>query len=52
LLLDGLTWMRRTGVARAVVNTQVGNQAALALYLQIGFKEEPVGLSVLSAGLR
>jgi ribosomal protein S18 acetylase RimI-like enzyme len=52
LLLDGLTWMRRRGVARALVNTQIGNQAALALYLQIGFKEEPVGLSVLSAGLR
>ena len=51
LLLDGLTWMRRRGVARAVVNTQVGNAAALALYLQIGFEEEPIGLSVLSAGL-
>jgi ribosomal protein S18 acetylase RimI-like enzyme len=52
LLLDGLTWMRRGGGTRAVVNTQVGNQAALALYLQVGFEEEPVGLSVLSAGLR
>ena len=52
LLLDGLSWMRRRGVARAVVNTQVGNDAALALYLQIGFEEEPIGLSVLSAGLR
>jgi ribosomal-protein-alanine N-acetyltransferase len=52
LLLDGLTWLRRRGAARALVNTQVGNQAALALYLQIGFEEEPVGLSVLSAGLR
>jgi ribosomal protein S18 acetylase RimI-like enzyme len=52
LLLDGLTWMRRRGVARAVVNTQVGNAAALALYLQMGFEEEPIGLSVLSAGLR
>jgi ribosomal protein S18 acetylase RimI-like enzyme len=51
LLLDGLVWMRSRGVVRAVVNTQVGNQAALALYVQIGFKEEPVGLSVLSAGL-
>jgi ribosomal protein S18 acetylase RimI-like enzyme len=52
LLLDGLTWMRRGGGTRAVVNTQVGNQAALALYLQVGFEEEPVGLSVLAAGLR
>ncbi len=51
LLLDGLAWMRRRGVARAVVNTQVGNAAALALYVKIGFEEEPIGLSVLSAGL-
>jgi ribosomal protein S18 acetylase RimI-like enzyme len=51
LLLDGLIWMRRRRVTRAVVNTQVGNQAALSLYLQMGFEEEPVGLSVLSAGL-
>ena len=51
LLFDGLAWMRRRGVARAVVNTQVGNEAALALYLQAGFTEEPAGLSVLSAGL-
>lgn len=52
LLLDGLTWMRRKGVSRALVNTQVGNEAALTLYLQIGFQEQPIGLSVLSAGLR
>jgi ribosomal-protein-alanine N-acetyltransferase len=52
LLLDGLTWMRRKGAVRALVNTQVGNQRALALYVQMGFEEEPAGLSVLSAGLR
>ena len=51
LLLDGLDWMRRRGVARAVVNTQVGNSAALSLYRQVGFEEEPIGLTVLSAGL-
>jgi GNAT superfamily N-acetyltransferase len=51
LLLDGLAWMQRRGVARAVVNTQVGNDGALALYLETGFTEEPAGLSVLSAGL-
>jgi ribosomal protein S18 acetylase RimI-like enzyme len=51
LLLDGLRWMRRHGVRRAVVNTQVGNQAALALYLAVGFKEQPNGLSVLATGL-
>jgi ribosomal protein S18 acetylase RimI-like enzyme len=52
LLLDGLNWMRRKGVSRALVNTQVGNQAALTLYLQVGFEEQPAGLSVLSAGLQ
>jgi len=51
LLLDGLHWMRRHGVLKAVVNTQVGNEAALSLYLKAGFREEPVGLSVLSTGL-
>lgn len=51
LLLDGLHWMRRHRVSRALVNTQVGNERALALYLATGFREEPVGLSVLSTGL-
>jgi ribosomal protein S18 acetylase RimI-like enzyme len=51
LLLDGLHWMKRHGVTRAVVNTQVGNDAALSLYLKTGFREEPTGLSVLSTGL-
>jgi ribosomal protein S18 acetylase RimI-like enzyme len=52
LLLDGLWWMRRRGVTRAVVNTQMGNDNALSLYQQVGFRREPSGLSVLSAGLR
>ena len=52
LLLDGLHWLRRRGARRALVNTQVGNDVALALYLAAGFREEPSGLSVLSAGLR
>jgi ribosomal protein S18 acetylase RimI-like enzyme len=51
LLLDGLRWMRKHGVERAVVNTQAGNTGALSLYLNVGFREEPVGLSVLSTGL-
>ena len=51
LLLDGLYWMRRRRVQRAVVNTQVGNDVALQLYLKTGFREDPSGLSVLSAGL-
>jgi ribosomal protein S18 acetylase RimI-like enzyme len=52
LLLDGLRWMSRKGVQRAVVNTQVGNEAALALYLAVGFTEQPNGLSVLATGLK
>lgn len=51
LLLDGLAWLSRHGATRAFVNTQTSNRAALALYLDVGFREEPVGLSVLSAGL-
>jgi ribosomal protein S18 acetylase RimI-like enzyme len=51
LLLDGLHWMRRHGVRRAVVNTQIGNDGALALYRAVGFHDEPGGLSVLTTGL-
>jgi ribosomal-protein-alanine N-acetyltransferase len=47
LALDGLRWMRRRGVERAVVNTQLDNDAAYALYLRLGFREEPWGLVVL-----
>jgi len=49
--LDGLRWLRRKGVAEAVVNTQLGNDAALALYLSLGFRHEPIQLSVLHRGL-
>ncbi|MDQ4068756.1 MAG: GNAT family N-acetyltransferase [Actinomycetota bacterium] len=49
--LDGLRWLRRRGVTDAVVNTQVGNDAALALYLSLGFRKEPTQLSVLHRGL-
>jgi mycothiol synthase len=51
LLLDGLHWMRRRGAEQAVVNTQTDNQAAANLYLSVGFRDEPLGLSVLSAPL-
>lgn len=51
LLLDGLHWMRRRGATQAVVNTQHDNDAALHLYETAGFSREPIGLSVLSAGL-
>ncbi|MDQ2754263.1 MAG: GNAT family N-acetyltransferase [Actinomycetota bacterium] len=51
LLLDGLHWLRRRRVRHAVVNTQTGNLAALALYRQVGFVDEPTGLIVLSVDL-
>lgn len=52
LVLDGLVWLKKRGVERAVVNTQPANGKALALYESIGFRREPRGLSVLSAGVR
>jgi ribosomal-protein-alanine N-acetyltransferase len=52
LVLDGLRWMRRRGVERAVVNTQLENQAACQLYLRLGFRERPEGLAVLRQDLR
>lgn len=51
LVLDGLRWLRRWRAERAVVNTQLENDAALALYESLGFRREPSGLSVLSLGL-
>jgi hypothetical protein len=34
-------------VSEAVVNTQLGNDPALRLYLSLGFREEPIQLAVL-----
>jgi len=51
LVLDALRWLRRWGTERAAVNTPTGNEAALALYESLGFRCEPRGLSVLTAGL-
>lgn len=52
LVLDGLRWMRRKGVERAVVNTQLDNAGAYRLYRRLGFREEPGGLAVLRRDLR
>jgi ribosomal protein S18 acetylase RimI-like enzyme len=51
LLLDGLAWLREAGAYQVAVNTQIGNDAALHLYLSVGFREDPRGLCVLSADL-
>ena len=45
--LDGLRWLQRKGASGAVVNTQLGNDAALALYLSLGFRRERAQLAVL-----
>lgn len=51
LVLDGLRWLRRWRVDRAVVNTQLDNTAALSLYERLGFRLEPSGLCVLTRSL-
>ncbi|HET7487915.1 MAG TPA: GNAT family N-acetyltransferase [Acidimicrobiales bacterium] len=51
MCVDALRWLRRWRVDRAVVNTQMGNEAALALYESLGFRREASGLSVLSAAI-
>jgi ribosomal protein S18 acetylase RimI-like enzyme len=48
LVVDGLRWMRRRGVSRAVVNTQHSNDHALELYERLGFRRQPAGLAVLA----
>ncbi|MEY2430569.1 MAG: hypothetical protein QOC92_294 [Acidimicrobiaceae bacterium] len=47
LAIDGLRWMKRRGVDRAMVNTQEHNDGALALYQHLGFRLQPGGLAVL-----
>jgi ribosomal protein S18 acetylase RimI-like enzyme len=39
LVADSLRWMARWRVQRALVNTHIGNEAALALYHGLGFKD-------------
>jgi ribosomal protein S18 acetylase RimI-like enzyme len=52
LLVDGLRWLRRRGVERAVVNTQVDNERARRLYESLGFRLAPSGLAVLGRSLQ
>jgi ribosomal-protein-alanine N-acetyltransferase len=51
LVGDVLRWMHRRGAARALVNTQQANEAALALYRSCGFRVLPEGLRVLARSL-
>jgi ribosomal protein S18 acetylase RimI-like enzyme len=51
LVVDGLRWLKRWRVDQAVVNTQLENDRALHLYERLGFRRQPLGLSVLSAGI-
>lgn len=51
LVVDALRWLRRWRVERAMVNTQLANERALALYERLGFRREPSGLSVLARDL-
>lgn len=51
LVLDALRWLRRWRAERAMVNTQLENGGALALYERVGFQREPLGLAVLGIDL-
>ena len=51
LVLDGLWWLRRWRVDEVLVNTQEGNERAVALYERLGFRHRPGGLAVLQADL-
>ncbi len=50
LVVDGLRWLRRWRTEHAVVNTQLDNLAALAVYERLGFRRMPHGLTVLTLG--
>jgi len=52
LVLDALRWLRRWRAEQAMVNTQLDNEGALALYERAGFRHEPSGLAVLAVDLR
>lgn len=47
LVGDALTWCERRRCDKVFVNTQVSNQAALALYRHLGFEVTPSDLVVL-----
>jgi GNAT superfamily N-acetyltransferase len=51
LVADSLRWLARHDAARALVNTQLDNDAAVRLYTSCGFQQLPAGLCVLGRNL-
>jgi ribosomal protein S18 acetylase RimI-like enzyme len=51
LVADGLGWLWHHGCTRAFVNTQMHNDAAVALYESFGFRRLPDGLCVFGRPL-
>ena len=51
LVCDSLRWARSCGASSILVNTQLTNDGALALYEHLGFVLEPQGLTVLERHL-
>jgi ribosomal protein S18 acetylase RimI-like enzyme len=51
LVADGLRWARRWGAREVLVNTQVGNEGAVRLYEQLGFRRCDEGLAVLERSI-
>lgn len=51
LVIDGMRWLRRRHASSAVVNTQIGNEGAYALYRSLGFLPQREGLTVLTLAL-
>ncbi len=51
LVYDALQWLHRHDVSRTLVNTQLDNSRAVALYESCGFRRLPTGLCVLGRSL-
>lgn len=51
LVVDALRWCRKRRVRRVAVNTQQGNETALALYRRLGFVDAPTMLCVVELPL-
>jgi ribosomal protein S18 acetylase RimI-like enzyme len=51
LVADALCWMHDRHLANALVNTAIGNAAALALYDQFGFRQRADQLTIAELDL-